>query len=140
MTGTSRDRSRHMLGPLLASIMVLFYGGMGIALVIAAAGGDPVIGLGIFVALSGVFLGIAFLLRSLPKGSFTSFDWLRRRPQVAASDYTPQPREKAQRKNFGTNRPPSVDDVRDAKDGLNNWVPSNSPRSRPRSSRNASHY
>jgi hypothetical protein len=44
-------------------------------------------------------------------------------------DYVPR-RKETQSLQFGTNRPPTVEDIREACDGPNNWVPSRLPSGR----------
>ncbi len=72
------------------------------------------------------------LLRDKPTNSWLvdGYYWLlRRRPDEDAVSYTPRvikhrPRE------YGTNEPPTIEEIRDLADGPNNWVPSNRPRKR----------
>ena len=78
--------------------------------------------------LLGLFL-VVWLLRDRPNSSLRdSFGWLSRRTKEQTVDYDPQ-LIKSGPQRFGTNLPPSVEEIRDLKDNERNWVPSNaSPR------------
>ncbi|WP_437203084.1 hypothetical protein [Planctomicrobium sp. SH664] len=128
MSGSSGNRNRELLGPLLATIIVLFYGGVATAIVLAAGGSDPVIGLLIFFGLSGVTLVVAYLLQAFGSVPMHPLAWFKRRKADPLAVYNPEPRQRAPRETYGTNRPPSVEEVRDAKDSPRNWIPANTHR------------
>jgi hypothetical protein len=70
---------------------------------------------------------VVWLLRDRPEGSLReSFAWLSRKPAEAPVDYEPKVK-RAERVRYGTNRPPTAEELRDLKDGDRNWVPSNTP-------------
>ena len=56
---------------------------------------------------------------------------LRKRPDEDDPPYTPRLRENQGPSEYGTNKPPTVDEVRDlSANSPNNWVPSRTPRKR----------
>ena len=68
------------------------------------------------------FLTIVLKLRpDLPSDCLSIFTWGRR---SAEAEYTPS-LIRTKPKTFGTNRPPTVEEIRDLKDTNRNWVPSN---------------
>lgn len=121
-------------GPLLASAMVIFLGGLGVAIVAAAGGSDPIAVLIIFGCVIGIVLCLSLFGRAAPSQTLGRlYGWVTSKEARPAMDYVPKTtREKAIR--YGTNAPPSADEVRDLKEGLNNWVPGRTPTARRRPS------
>lgn len=79
------------------------------------------------IAGSIVTLLLIWLLRDRPDGTLRdSFAWLSRKPAEASVDYEPQLKQ-VKRVRYGTNRPPTAEELRDLKEGDRNWVPSNTP-------------
>ena len=71
---------------------------------------------------------LVWLLRDRPNSSLRdSFGWLSRRSKEQTLDYDPQLIKSGPQK-FGTNLPPSVEEIRELKDTDRNWVPSNASR------------
>jgi hypothetical protein len=128
MSGKFEGRPDRRAGPLLASSLVMLLGALGIAILAAAGGKDPYIGLFVFLGALGGVLVFGYLVQHLPTGTMsTRFDWMKSKDARPANDYAPQPR-RPRRQHYGERQPPSVEDIRDLKEGLNNWVPSNAPR------------
>lgn len=117
-------------GPLLASAMVIFLGGVGVAVVVAAGGGNPEAILFIFGGVILLVLLMSLFGRAVPTGTLERlYGWVGSKQARPAMDYMPKTaREKSIR--YGTNQPPSVDELRDLKDGPNTWVPGRNPKSR----------
>lgn len=131
MSESPHQRTR-ITGPLIGATVVLIFGALGCSIMMAAAGSDPIAALGIFfigLALIGMML---WLLRATPEMGASMYDWVKsRRSRPAPLAYEPELRAAAS-KRFGTNAPPTIDQVRDLKDGLNTWVPSgDQPISKP---------
>jgi len=126
--GSYRFRSSRNSGGVFASTVVLtiaIFGGIVVGSV--AFPREP--GMVWLVAIAGsIFtLLMVWLLRDRPNGSLRdSFAWLSRKPVDGQVDYEPQVKH-AGRVRYGTNRPPTAEEVRDLKDGDRNWVPSNTP-------------
>ena len=87
----------------------------------------------VWLAAGGGFVVILLLiwvLRDKPQGTQREiFSWLSRRPAEPQVNYEPKLIQ-AERTRYGTNRPPSVDEIRELKEGDRNWVPSNTPAGR----------
>jgi len=126
MAGNYQYRPDRRSGPLLASTLVLFLGAIAAAVVTTASGKSPVVGICIFVAFAAMTPVFLWMLRATPQQTVGSlYIWLRSRETKPKTDYQPRP-VRAQR-TYGTNRPPSTEQLKDLKDGPNNWVPSNVP-------------
>lgn len=70
---------------------------------------------------------MVWLLRDRPQGSLReNLKWLSKRPVEAPLDYQPEVK-RPERVRYGTNRPPTAEELRDLKEGDRNWVPSNTP-------------
>ncbi len=109
----------------MAAAFVGLFGALGVAFVAAASGGDPVITLG--VILGGVcgFLVVLWLLsNSASVSPRACYNWVFSKNVRPKADYEPR-RKIAKREKYGTQTPASAEEVRDLKDGLRNWVPSN---------------
>ena len=77
-----------------------------------------------------IILLLVWVLRDKPQGTQREmFSWLSRRKAEQPLDYEPKLRRE-NRPRYGTNRPPTVDEIRDLKEGDRNWVPSNTPAGR----------
>jgi len=123
MAGQFQFRPDRRSGPLLASTLVLFLGAIAAAVVTTASGKSPYFGLLIFAAFAAVVPICVIFLRVTPQRTLTSlYGWIQSRNTQPKTDY--QLRTVRTTRAYGTNRPPSVDDLKDLKDGPNNWVPS----------------
>jgi len=90
--------------------------------------GEPRIAWGVLGIAFGLIL-LSLLLRrtSLPSSSLLGIFGSRRRELY--DDYVPR-RRRPKSLEYGTNSPPTVEDIREAADGPNNWVPHGSPSGR----------
>lgn len=128
MGNSNQYRSSRNSGGLFASTVVLtiaIFGGIVVGSVAFPRDSGTVW----LVAIAGSLftLLIVWLLRDRPAGSLReSFAWLSRKPAEAPVDYEPKAK-RAERVRYGTNRPPTAEELRDLKDGDRNWVPSNTP-------------
>lgn len=131
MGNSYKFRSERNAAALFATTVVLTIAVFG-ALVVGAIAfpRDP----GIVWLLGGGGFGLALLvvllLRERPEGSLRQqFGWMSRKPPTADVDYEPRV-IRSEPARFGTNRPPTVEQIRDLKDTDRNWVPSNTPAGR----------
>lgn len=129
MTGEIDKGPSRRAGPLLAAAIVLFLGAFGAAAIIAGGGGDPLLVLLTFGGGLAAIVCFGWLLGRAGSASTAVYRWVFSREARPAYDYSPKPRS-AQCKQFGTNRPPTANEVRELKEGLRNWVPSNTPNRR----------
>jgi len=121
-------RPGRLAGPLLASGLVILLGALGIALTIAAGGGNGFTAFIVFLAIILCTPLIALLFRSRPVNLLASrFGWMTVRDPNDTGDYVP--RAMRQRRRNATNHPPTVEEIREVKEGLNNWVPAAGGRS-----------
>lgn len=79
------------------------------------------------VACGALLLSLLLRRISLPSTTWMGIFGPRRRELY--DDYTPR-RRMPRSLEYGTNLPPTVEDIREAADGLNNWVPHSSPTGR----------
>jgi hypothetical protein len=129
MSGEFDKPPSRVTGPLLAATIVLFLGTFGAAAIIAGGGGDPLTALVTFGGGLMFILCAGWLLGRTGATSTSIYQWVFSREARPQYDYTPKPRS-ARHREFGTNHPPTVDEIREMKDGLRNWVPSNTPNRR----------
>lgn len=119
-------------GSVAAAAIVLMLGTVGCTVVMAIAGQDPVAAGLLFVGGLLLIGLMTWLLRTTPDLGAALYGWVRSRhvrpPEV---HYEPTPRQHRSQ-SFGTNSPPSVEEVRELKEGLNTWVPQGSGRNSPR--------
>lgn len=133
MGNNYKFRSDRNSGGLFASTVVLTIFVFGLIIVGSVAfPRDP----GTVWAVAGggflLILLLVWLLRDRPQGSLRErFNWLSRPPAEAPLDYQPEVK-RPERVRYGTNRPPTADEIRDLKEGDRNWVPSNTPAGRRR--------
>lgn len=124
------SRPDRWAGPLLASTLVMLLGGVGVAVVVAVGGGDPLVCLVLIGCLIFCVLIFGYLLRAVPSNTLSSqFGWTRSRQARPENEYSPEAIRTRHR--YGTNHPPTVEEIRDMKDGLHNWVPSRDRRQKP---------
>jgi hypothetical protein len=131
----SNNQQWRAAGSIMATFMVLMVGTMGSLAVAVMANPRSTpqffwIAGGAFVA--GTILVFGVMPRvSLPTGVFS---WMnRRKSREEYLGYTPR-LDKPQPLHVGTNAPPTVEEVRELKNGTNNWVPSRTAASRHRPS------
>lgn len=122
-------------GSIMASVIVLFVGLTGVCFVAFLAAPENVyLTLGIiagsFLVLSILVLGVIPRV-PLPTGALSWFRGRKGRNQYVG--YSPKI-SKPTYDTFGTNAPPTVDEVRDIKAEGKNWVPSRTAASRSRPS------
>ena len=99
-------------------------GGLAMSFIVAAAGGDPVAALAVFGGVVAIALVLGWLFRAVPSVTLASrFSWAASRDARPANEYAPRRRKR--RDTGATNRPPTAEELRDLKDGIKNWVPSN---------------
>lgn len=135
MADAPKNRPNRIAASLLATALVLLLGALGAAVVMAAMGGDPLSIPAIFGCALAMIVLVTWVTRATPSTRSSVYNWVRgRHMRPAHMDYVPSVREGSRRKHFGTNTPPSVDDVRELKEGGNTWVPSKA-RSRKKSRR-----
>ena len=112
--------------PLLATCFVILGGALACTGMTLAFSADPTIPL---MVIGGVTAGLgllAILFRERPAvRSRSVMSWVfSRNARPAQVNYRPAIR-KPRWQQFGTNAPPSLDEIRDLKDSERNWVPSN---------------
>ncbi len=117
-------RSTDGSGSLAAAFVVFSTGLFGLAAcTLLFVNDDPLVPLALlggYFASAMVFLWLLSARNDLPSVRYLIFRSDRHAPRV-----TYQPKVIRQRpQTYGTNHPPTVDDVRDLSDGLRNWVPS----------------
>ena len=116
---------RRFLGSIFASSIILATGAIPIACVVAASGAT----VESFLILTGCGIGAIILMTIGARQLRTSdvrgvWGWVfSRDARPAPMAYTPRPR-RTRPATTGTRRPPSVEEVRELKDGINTWVPS----------------
>jgi hypothetical protein len=116
------SRPNPQTGPILASSLVMLLGVVGVAAIIAFGGRGSSQAVFLLCGAILVPMFLLFLLRSRPQNLVAEkFRWLGSRDRLPQLDYLPEAMR--QRRRYGTNAPPSVSEVRELKDGLNNWVP-----------------
>lgn len=126
MAGQFDSGPNRYAGSLFASALVLFVGAVGGAGLFAAAGGDPLAALLVAGSGLGLLPLLAWLARSSGGTSAAAYKWVFSREARPPQEYTPT-RRRSTARHCGTNQPPTVDEVRELKEGLRNWVPSNTP-------------
>jgi len=117
-------------GSLLASFIVGLLGLVGAAVVVAGGGGDPMIVFGIFGCTFGVLVGVLWLGARASQSATSIYHWVFSKDSRPSDEYVPRPRPT--RHVYGTNTPPSIDQVRDARESGNTWVPSQASKYRSR--------
>lgn len=124
MPGDFRPSSNRLSGSILAATLVFLVGGLGVAFIVAAGGGDPV---GALVFLGGLgvllFLFAWFLRRAGRISPLEYYSWMFSKVDRSDAGYSPR-RKVGGPVSFGTNRPPSVEEVRELKESPRTWVPS----------------
>ncbi len=125
-------RPGRFAGPILASGLVLLLGGIGVLATVVVGGGNPYFGLGVFVGVLVGMLLLGLLLRSKPVDTLASrFGWMTVRDPNDPGDYIAKAM-RIKRRHTGTNQPPTVEDLREARESLNTWVPSGPHSARPK--------
>lgn len=129
MGGHFKYRSERNSGGLFASTVVLTIALFG-ALFVGMVSNPNQPGIVWIVGAAGLLglMLLVWLLRDRPHSSLRdSFGWLSRRTKEQTLEYDPQLIKSGPQK-FGTNLPPSVEEIRELKDNDRNWVPSNASR------------
>ncbi len=125
MPGDFRPSNSKFAGSILAACIVGLFGALGIAFVSAASGGDPVITLGVILGgACGLFLVIWLLNTTSNVSPRACYNWVFSKNARPKADYEPR-RKRTKKEDYGTQTPASAEEVKDLKDGLRNWVPSN---------------
>ncbi|HWL08719.1 MAG TPA: hypothetical protein VNQ76_09950 [Planctomicrobium sp.] len=126
-------RPGRLAGPIFASGLVILLGALGVAITVAAGGGDAWITCAVFVGIIFATPLLGLLFRANPGNLLANrFGWMTVRNPNDESDYLPRAM-RTRRRHFGTNQPPTVEEIREAKENLNNWVPAgNSQKKQPR--------
>lgn len=120
-------RPNRLIAPLFASSFVCVIGAVGVTIVIILSGGNLVAASGLLLFLACCIILGVLLLRVVPATTLeATYSWVRSRHAKPENEYDPK-RAATTRKSYGTNHPPTAEEVRELKDGLNNWVPSNTP-------------
>ena len=123
MAAEFRSSFRKIAGSILASMLVLIFGGLGIVLGLMIAGRDAKFlfwtVLIVVVGLTAIFSLIRACTSVNVRGQYL---WVFGRKTSAEPEYEPK-RATRTVQAYGDNRPPTVEEVRDMKDGLHNWVP-----------------
>ncbi|HID24454.1 MAG TPA: hypothetical protein EYP14_18925 [Planctomycetaceae bacterium] len=136
MPGFDRRDFEHSAISLLATTFVVAGGIVLCAFMSVAFGREPIRPLLMSAAVFGATAWLLYLLRERPRRAEERRRGLLgvfRRHKVATIRY--RPRKKAphvRHVKFGTNQPPTPEELRDLADGLRTWVPSKAPdRSEP---------
>ena len=128
MIGRDKDSGRTATS-LLATCYVFASGALVCSFIALAFSNDPAVPL---LIVGGSFLLVFILLSLLRDKRGNSwleggYYWLlRRRPDECDIHYTPRV-IKDQPQQYGTNEPPTAEEIRELSGGLNTWVPSNEP-------------
>lgn len=125
MPGDFKDTRSKFAGSILASALVGLVGALGMVFIVAGGGGDPVwtlivVGL-VMVGMTVLFWGINRMSQMTAKDCY---NWVFSKKARPEKEYTPQ-RKASRSKKYGENRPTSAEEVRELKDDMRNWVPSN---------------
>ncbi|MEW4528879.1 hypothetical protein [Maioricimonas sp. JC845] len=120
------SRPSRVAAPLLATTFVILGGAIACTGVVLVFSREPAVPL---MIVGGIAVGLglmAVLFRERPTGGSRSvMSWVfSRNARPAHVDYRPVIR-KPRWQQFGTNAPPSPDEIRELKDTDRNWVPSN---------------
>lgn len=136
MSGKFQHRPDRRAGPLLASSLVVLLGGLGVAVIVAVGGTDPLLIVLLAAGLALLLLFMGFGLRTTPSSTLSAlYGWVRSRNARPPKEYAPRIRR--EERDYGTNQPPTADELRELKDGTKTWVPSSTPRrEKPRGSGN----
>lgn len=130
MPGEFKSSHHKTAGSILASALVGLMGALGIAFIVAGGGGDPVLALMILGGILLLMMVIIWLLTRITSVSAKDcYNWVFSKGARPADDYTPK-RRATRRDTYGNNRPTTAEDVKELKDDLRNWVPSNTSSSR----------
>lgn len=133
--GEYKYRSDRNSGGLLASTIVLTIGFLACLFIgVVAYPRQPVVPIVISGGLVSFFLLFVWMFRDRPAVSQRDrFRWLsRKKDAMPGADYEPRRIESADSRpqQYGTQRPPTLDEIRELKDSDRNWVPSNTSGSR----------
>lgn len=125
MSDNIKYRSDRNIGPVVGACVIIMVGGVGFLIVgMLTFPGDlhiPLLGVAGFLTVA---LLIVWLLRDRPASSLRDrYRWVGSRRHREGLAY--QPRILKARRRYGTNAPPTLDEIRELKEGLHNWVPSN---------------
>ncbi len=109
---------------MLATAAVLFLGAMGASVIVAAMGSDPTLALVIFGSSIGLLVCLIVLLKNTASTPVSnSFLWVFSRQARPEMPYTPSFKTVEQR--YGSNKPPTLEELHELKDDTRTWVPSN---------------
>lgn len=130
MPGEFKNSHNKFAGSILASALVGLLGALGIAFIVAGGGGDPVLALSILGGMLFLLMCAIWLLNRLTVTSAKEcYKWVFSKNARPDQEYIPQRRATRSGKH-GENRPATAEDVKEMKDDLRNWVPSNTRGSR----------
>lgn len=120
-----RNSPNKEAGSILASSFVILVGALGAAIVIAAGGGDPLIILLIAGGAVVACLLLGWLMRLSSISPSDCYRWAFSRSARPEQDYIPHKRHHSSSE-FGTNQPPTAEQLKQLQDETRTWVPSNS--------------
>lgn len=125
MPGDFKNTHNKFSGSILASTLVFFIGGLGVAIVVASSGGNPIWTFAAVGLVLGLFLLLNWLISTTSATSLRDcYRWAFSKRVRPEPEY--EPRRKAERAaRYGEKGPPSADDLKELKDGTRSWVPSN---------------
>lgn len=111
-TGTGRPNRN--VGPLLATFFTLLYALIPCLLIVVAGSDNPYGDWTIILGGFGLFATLIYFVRRFVPASIQdgSFLILRDRRDSSLGDYEPRKKARRRRTRFGTNEPPTVDQVR----------------------------
>ena len=120
-------RSDRNVGPVVGACIVFILGGL-CAMVVGGLAYPRDTRIPVLIAVGMLFAAFLFvwLTQTGPRSTMRErFSWIgSKRHREGIGKYEPQlMRQRPVR--YGTNRPPTIDEIRDLKDGPTNWVPSN---------------
>ena len=123
-----RPSYNKVAGSILASAFVVMTGAIGLAFALVIAGGDPQFSVWVFVLTLIPLVLLAWLIRAtLAVDVRGAYHWVLGRKPKSEEEYVPKKAKRAER-TYGSNRPPTSEELRDMKDGLRNWVPNRGSR------------
>ena len=113
--------------------MVFAFGGLGFTVIIMASGSDPIRPLLILAGCMVPVWFILWLLRDGPRNRSLKdhcFWLLRRKSHEPEIRWEAIRRKRRSQVEYGTRKPPTVEEIRNLAQETNTWVPSNHPRKR----------
>jgi hypothetical protein len=125
MPGEFKNSHNKFAGSILASALVGLLGALGIAFIVAGGGGDPVLALSILGGILFLLMCAIWLLNRITVTSAKEcYKWVFSKSARPDQEYTPK-RRASRSEEYGEKQPTSAEHVKELKNDLRSWVPSN---------------